>query len=144
MLTDFYNIWQTVSRVNVPHNHYSFAHLTYVAYCCYTTVGNIGYSSKGLTRQSHTWMHKKLMPYLCCDARASFSLILALRMVAVIIVTSYWCSRCCHPFVPLLVALMYSNKTVHQHILRIRPSSSFSMKLPNSLLPTYGLQIVRY
>ena len=78
----------------------------------------------------------------CHDARASFSSILALRLMAVIIATSYGCSRCCHPFIPLLVTLTYSSKTVHQHIVCIRRSSSFSVKLWNSLLQAYGLQIV--
>ena len=82
---------------------------------------------------------QKLMPCLCQDAQASFSSILALRLMAGII-ASYWCSRCCHTFVPLLVTLMYSSKTVHQRIVRIRRSSSFSVKLRNSLLQTYGLQ----
>ena len=27
-------------------------------YCCYTTLGNIGCSLRGLTGQSYTWMHK--------------------------------------------------------------------------------------
>jgi len=40
------------------------------AYCCYTTLGNINccivLSSKGLTSQSHLWMHETLCPpYLC-------------------------------------------------------------------------------
>jgi len=33
-------------------------------------------------------------------------------------------------------------QTVHQCIVRVRPSSSFSVKLQNSLFQTYGLQIV--
>ena len=36
--------------------------LTSPTYCCYTTLGNIGCSSKGLTGQSHTWMHKNWCP----------------------------------------------------------------------------------
>ena len=48
------------------------------------------------------------MPYLCNDARASFSSILALRFMAVIIAMSYWCSTCCHPFVPLLVEVTFN------------------------------------
>ena len=82
------------------------------------------------------------MPYLCHDAQASFSSILALRLMAVIIATSYWCSRCCHPFVPLLVTLTYSSKTVHERIVRVRWWSSFIVKLRNLLLQIYGLQIV--
>jgi len=34
--------------------------------------------------------------------------------MAVIIATSYWCRRCYHSFVPLLVTLTYSSKTVHR------------------------------
>ena len=30
--------------------------------CCYTTLGNIGCSSKGLTGQSYTWMQKNWFP----------------------------------------------------------------------------------
>ena len=71
-----------------------------------------------------------------------FLSILALRLMAVIIVTSYWYSRCCHPFVPLLVMPTYSSKTLHQHIVHVRRSSSFSVKLQNSLLQTYVIQIV--
>jgi len=82
------------------------------------------------------------MPYLCQNAQASFSSILALRLMAVVIAASYWCSRCCHPFVPYLATLMYSSKTVHQRVMRVRRSSSSSVKLRNSLLQTYGLQIV--
>ena len=81
------------------------------------------------------------MPYLCQDARALFLSMLALRLMAVIIATSYWCSRRCHQFVPLLVTLMYSSKTVHQRIVCVRQSSSFSVKLRSSLLQTYGLHI---
>ena len=137
MLTDFYNIWHTVYWVNMQHNHYLFTHVTYV-YCCYTTLGNIG------CRSDRAKLHvdaQKLMPYLCQDARASFSSILALGLMALII-ASYWCGRRCHPFVPLLVTLTYSSKTVHQRIVRVRQSSSFSVKLRNSLLQIYGLQIV--
>jgi len=36
----------------------------------------------------------------------------------------------------LLVMLMYSSKTEHQRIVRVRRSSSFSMKLQNSLFQT--------
>ena len=57
-------------------------------YCCYTTFGNIGYSSKGVTGQNNVDA-QKLMPYIGQDARALFSSILALRFMAVIIVTSY-------------------------------------------------------
>ena len=89
-------------------------------YYCYTTLGNIGCSSKGLTGQSYMWMHKNWCPI----TRASFSSILALRLMAVIIMTSYWCSRCCHPFVPLLVTLTYSVETMHQCIVRVRQLSS--------------------
>jgi len=32
----------------MQHNRYLFTYLTYVRYCCYTTLENIGYSSKGL------------------------------------------------------------------------------------------------
>lgn len=31
-------------------------------YCCYTTLGNLGLCSKGVTEQSHLWMHKALCP----------------------------------------------------------------------------------
>jgi len=85
-------------------------------YCRYTTLENIGHSSKGLTRQKSHVDAQKLMPYLCQDARASFSSILALRLITIIIATSYWCSRCCHPFVPLLVTLTSSNKALHQTV----------------------------
>jgi len=98
-----------------------------------------------LDRSNRTKLHvdaQKLMPYLCHDAQASFSSILALRLMAVIIATSYWCSRCCHPFVPLLVTLTYSSKTVHERIVRVRWWSSFIVKLRNLLLQIYGLQIV--
>ena len=75
-------------------------------YCCYTTLRNIVCSSKGLTGQDYTEYAQKLMPYLSQDqeARALLSSILVLRLMAVIIATSYWCSRCCHdPFLLLLV-----------------------------------------
>jgi len=68
------------------------------------------------------------MPYLCQDARASIESIPALRLMAVIIATAYWCSSYCHPFVPLLVTLTYSSKTVHQHTVYVRRLSSFSVK----------------
>jgi len=78
------------------------------------------------------------MPYFRQDARASFSSILTRRLMAVIIATSYWCSRCCHPFM-----LTYSSsKTVHQRIVSVRRSSSFSMTLLHSLIQTYGFQTV--
>jgi len=96
-----------------------------------------------LERSNRTKLHvdaQKLMPYLCQDTQASFSPILTLILVAVIIATSYWCSRCCHTFVPLQVTLTYSSETVQQRIVRVRRSNSFSVKLRNSLLQTYGLQ----
>ena len=114
---------------------------TSTTYCSSTTLGNMGYSSKGLAGQSHVDA-RKLMLYLCQDAWALFSSILALRLMAVIITTSKRCSRCCHPFVPLLVTLMYSSETMHQPIVRVRRSSCFSVKRWNSLLQTYGLQII--
>ena len=77
---------------------------------------------------------QKLMSYLCKDARASFSSILALRLMAIIIATSYWCS--------IDVAIHSLHCTVHQHIVCVRRSSCFSAKLQNSLLHTYSLQIV--
>ena len=41
-------------------------------YCCYTTLGNIGYSSIGLTGQSHMWMHKNWCPSLSGCTRFIF------------------------------------------------------------------------
>ena len=110
MLTDFHNIWHIVYWVNVQHNLHLFAHLTHILLLHYF---GKHCSSKGLTGQSCTWMHKNWR-LLCQDARASFLSILALRLMTVIIITSYWCSRCCSPFVPLLVMLTYSSKTLHQ------------------------------
>ena len=73
------------------------------AYCCYTTLGNIGCSSEGLTGQDYAFIHRNWCR-ICQDARALFSSILALRLMVVILVTSYWClcSRCFHTFFPLL------------------------------------------
>ena len=86
------------------------------------------------------------MPYLFQDARASFSSILALRLMAGIIATSYWCSRCCHSFVPLLVTLTYSSKTVRQRIVHIRRStrapSAWNSKIHCSRLMASKVQIV--
>ena len=140
MLTDFYNIWHKVYLVNVQHNHYLFTHLSDLLL--------LHYLGKHWMWLESSWQGKvtrgctNQMPYLCQDARASFLLILALRMMAVITAMSYWCSRYCHPFVPLLVTLTYSSKTVHQRTVRVRRLSSFSVKLRNRLLQTYGLQIV--
>jgi len=56
--------------------------------CFYTTLGNTG------RRYDRAKLHvdaQKLMPF-CQDAQAAFSSILALRSMAVIIATSYWCS----------------------------------------------------
>jgi len=136
----FYNIWYTVYRVNVQHNCYLFTHLTYILLLRY-----LGKHWMRVETSHRAKLHmdaQKLMPYLCQDAQASFSSILTLRLMAVIITTLYWRSRRCHPFVPLLVMLMDSRMTVHQCTVRIRWSSSFSLKLWNSLLQTYGLQIV--
>jgi len=133
MLTEFYNIWHTVYWVNVQHNHYLLTHLTYLP-----LLHDLGKHWIWRERSDRAKLHvdaQKLMPYPCQDERASFSSILALRLMAAIIVTSYWCSRCCRPFVPLLMTLTYSSKTVHQRIVHVRRSSSW-----NSLLQTYGLQ----
>ena len=76
-------------------------------YCCYITLGN---------RATLHVDAQKLMPYLCQDARASFSSVMELILMAVIIMLSNSCSRCCHPFVLWLVTLTHSSKTVHQRI----------------------------
>jgi len=86
----------------VQHNHYLFTYLTYVLLLHY-----LGKRWMYLERSDMAKLHVdalKLMPYLCQDERASF---LALRLMDVIIAMSYWCSRCCHSFVPLLVTLTY-------------------------------------
>jgi len=138
VVSNCYNIWHTVYWVNVQHNHYLFTHLTYVLLLCYH--GKHWMQPERSDRAKVYVDAQKLMPYLCQDALASFLSILVLRLVAVIIVTSYWRSRCFHPFVPLLVTLTYSSNTVHQRIVHFRRSNSFSVKLLNSLLQTYGLQ----
>ena len=107
-------------------------------YCCYTTFGNIGCGSKGLTGQSYTWMHKNYVlslsgctsiifinPGTKIDGCYYHDIVLMPHMLSSI------CS--------IGVILTYSSKTAHQRIIR---SSSFYLKLRNSLLQTYGLQIV--
>ena len=112
MLTYFYNIWHTVYGVNVQYSYYKL----FIYPSRLRTVATLPWKTLDVARK--VWQGevtrgcKKLMPYLCQDAQDSFSLILALRL-AIIIATSYWCSRCCHPFVSLLVTLPYSSKTVH-------------------------------
>jgi len=41
MLTNFYNIWHTPYWVNLQYNNYWYVHLTYVGYCCRTTLGKL-------------------------------------------------------------------------------------------------------
>ena len=118
-MTSFYKCWPIfiifgTRRTELMRNNHCLLP-TSPTYYCYTTLENTGYSSKGLRVDA-----QKLMPYLCQEARALFSLISALRLMAVISATLYWCSRCCHPFVPLLVMLTYYSKTVHQRIVRDR------------------------
>ena len=85
-------------------------------YCCYTTLGNIGYSLKDLTGQSTRRCTKT-------DA-LSLSGCTSLIFINPGIITDgcYYhevvrCSTCCHKFVPLRVMVMYSSKTVHQRIM---------------------------
>jgi len=105
-------------------------------YCCYTTLGNIGCGSKGLSGQSYTWMHKT--DALSLSGYASLIFVnTGTKIDWCYYRDAVWCSRCCRPFVPVLVTLTYSTS-----IVRVRRSSYFSVKRRNSLLHTYGLQIV--
>jgi len=82
-------------------NHYLFSHLTYcaVATLPWETLDKLIAGKVWHRAKSHNVDAQKLMPYLCKDARASFSSIPALRLMVVIIAISYWCSRCCiHSF----------------------------------------------
>ena len=104
-------------------------------YCCYTSMGNTGCSSKGLTGQSYA---QKLMPYLCQDAQASFFVTPGTEI-----------DGCYYRDVVLMQQMLQSIRSiagdayifqqnsapVHLHV---RWLSSLSMKLQNSLLQTYG------
>ena len=61
----FYKCWPIFTIFGTQYTEFvcniTFIYLPYT-YCCYTTLENIGYNSKGLTGQSHTWMHKNWCP----------------------------------------------------------------------------------
>ena len=49
MLTNFHNIWQTLYSVNLQHNSYWFAYLTYILLLHYPA--NVGYKNYNFTKQ---------------------------------------------------------------------------------------------